>query len=493
MVFSSATPNNPASMFGHTFMKINSNSSRELLDWGINFAAAVADDENPFAFMAFGVAGGYYGQFSMLPYFEKVNEYTNSESRDLWEYELSLTPEETRHVLMHLWELETNGYFAYYFFDENCSYQLLAVIEAVKPEWNLTEFPIYVIPGESIKKLTDIDGAIKRVKFRPSLQKQMRWAYEKLNHEERDAFHQISQTRNGVSRVQSARLLNALALNYMYTRHQSFKQKASPEDLAYQSELLVRRSQFNVGDMVEIAETPSETRPDLGHDSYRIGVWGGAMSRPTVGQGFLELSWKSAYQDLLNKDLGFSRLSHIDFPGIDFRYNFKDSFVSIEKITGIATTSIFPLSLVEKRLSWKFEGFSYNPKDFGCDYCHVLHAAGGVGASLEVFTRDVVAFAMLAAQFEGGDSFERGFRYGPGIDVGVVWINSDLKIMWTGQHWWDLDQKVRYARYLNVQFDASYSLSRNWEMRAGLQKLLHFESSNSDYDQVQFKLNKYFN
>src|SRR5690606_5397884 len=106
LVYSSAYPNNPASMFGHTFLKIESSRKSNLIDTGINFAAYTPKNPNMLAFMFNGVAGGYLGMWSIEPYFTKVNQYVNSESRDLWEYELNLSKEETHHLLMHLWELE---------------------------------------------------------------------------------------------------------------------------------------------------------------------------------------------------------------------------------------------------------------------------------------------------------------------------------------------------------------------------------------------------
>ena len=133
LVFSSAYPNNPASMFGHTFLKIESGRKNHLIDMGINYAAIARRDTQLLAFMYLGTMGGYKGMWSMEPYFHKVNEYINSESRDLWEYELTLSPEETLRLLAHLWELEVTSYLDYYFFDENCSYQILRAIEAIRP------------------------------------------------------------------------------------------------------------------------------------------------------------------------------------------------------------------------------------------------------------------------------------------------------------------------------------------------------------------------
>jgi hypothetical protein len=42
------------------------------------------------------LTGQYPGEYSIMPYYRKVKEYGDFESRDLWEYELNLTPEETR-------------------------------------------------------------------------------------------------------------------------------------------------------------------------------------------------------------------------------------------------------------------------------------------------------------------------------------------------------------------------------------------------------------
>ena len=52
----------------------------------------------------------------MLPYYEKIKEYSNLENRDIWEYSLEFTPDEVERMLLHLWELK-DIYTDYYFFD----------------------------------------------------------------------------------------------------------------------------------------------------------------------------------------------------------------------------------------------------------------------------------------------------------------------------------------------------------------------------------------
>ena len=41
-----------------------------------------------------------------MPYYRKVKEYGDFESRDLWEYELDLNPEESRFMVEHIWEMQ---------------------------------------------------------------------------------------------------------------------------------------------------------------------------------------------------------------------------------------------------------------------------------------------------------------------------------------------------------------------------------------------------
>src|SRR5438067_6075104 len=139
LVFASAYLNNPSSMYGHTLLRIDARDQDErtrLLAYTVNFAAST-NETNGITFAIKGLLGGYAGTFSVLPYYIKVREYNDLENRDLWEYELALSPDEVERVLRHAWEL-LPAYFQYFFFDENCSYHLKALIPVARPELDLT-------------------------------------------------------------------------------------------------------------------------------------------------------------------------------------------------------------------------------------------------------------------------------------------------------------------------------------------------------------------
>ena len=134
LIFPVSVLNSPASMFGHTFLRLDRKSEKrpDLLAWAVNFAAH-AEQERGFSFAYNGVFGGYPGRFTLARYYERVKAYSDIENRDIWEYQLNYSPDEVDFMLRHLWEL-LPVYFDYYFIDENCSYQLLALLEAARPD-----------------------------------------------------------------------------------------------------------------------------------------------------------------------------------------------------------------------------------------------------------------------------------------------------------------------------------------------------------------------
>ncbi len=136
-------------MFGHTLLRVDSRRtgpSRKLLNYGANYAAK-PDTENAVLYALKGLVGLFEGHFTIFPYYTKVQEYNNWESRDLWEYELNFTEDQLDYLLLHLWELG-GTFFEYYYFQENCSYHILSLLEVANPDLHLKdEFFFSVIPG----------------------------------------------------------------------------------------------------------------------------------------------------------------------------------------------------------------------------------------------------------------------------------------------------------------------------------------------------------
>ena len=120
LIFPASYLNSPSSMYGHSLIRLDKEdeSKSKLLSYSVNFAANADPTDNELVFSYKGLAGGYPGVVSILPYYAKVNEYSHLEHRDVWEYQLNLTEQEVDQFVNHIWETKETE-FDYFFFDES--------------------------------------------------------------------------------------------------------------------------------------------------------------------------------------------------------------------------------------------------------------------------------------------------------------------------------------------------------------------------------------
>ncbi|MEK7389309.1 MAG: DUF4105 domain-containing protein, partial [Elusimicrobiota bacterium] len=189
LIFASAYLSNPASMFGHTFLRLERRGVGEgerLRDHTLNFSAETGDDGGAL-FALKGLAGLYPGRYAVQPYYMMVQQYNNIESRDLWEYRLSMSTGEIDFLVAHAWEMGA-ATFPYYFFSKNCSYQLLPALEAALPDRSLMAgSPLVVAPVDTLRAVLAQPQLVEGVSFRPSHATSMRWRRGQLGSVERRA------------------------------------------------------------------------------------------------------------------------------------------------------------------------------------------------------------------------------------------------------------------------------------------------------------------
>src|SRR5262249_6367531 len=167
LVFSSYYLNNPASAFGHTFLRLNKKNEdgvpedrRQLLDFGIDYSAAVDTTFAP-VYAVKGIFGLFPGVFGKVPFYYKVREYNDYESRDLWEYNLALTPDQVDMLVAHVWELGST-FFRYYYLTANCSYPIAGLIDVAVPELDLLDrLHTPVLPSDTVKLIAAVPGLVR--------------------------------------------------------------------------------------------------------------------------------------------------------------------------------------------------------------------------------------------------------------------------------------------------------------------------------------------
>lgn len=418
LVFATAYPNNPASMFGHSFLKISARRDQgkpEFLDWSLNYSAMVPEDENPFAFAFFGLTGGYAGQFALVPYYAKIEEYGNSEGRDIWEYDLALSEQETRNLVEAVWEIETNSHFNYFFFDENCSYEVLALLEIIKPEWRVSDYFVHVIPGESVKRVAEIPGAVKAVRMRPSLERRLSTVARNLDKQEWRAF-QAARAGEGLEQ-HTPRSLQAYLL-YLQAEKKRKGTGWSTTDQARLREALLLRAKLPAGGEVENFGGEA-SRPDIGHGAYRVDL--GAVYETYDGGKFgAELGFRFAYHDLLDPDPGYLAHSEILFPNFRLRYFERTHRLALEQAELLSIVSLTPWNIVRKPISWRAEVKYGRLLDGPCFRCSSLHGEVAGGFSWALKPERWTVWTMLGADADASTSLEGDVRVRPFVELGTI-------------------------------------------------------------------------
>ena len=419
-VFSSYYLNNPASAFGHTFLRLNKEEGArdgkayELLDYGIDYAATVTTS-NAILYAFNGLFGLFRGQFSHLPYYYKVRQYADAESRDLWEYDLALEPREVALLAAHLWELG-GTWFAYWYLDENCSYHILGALEAAAPRLSLVEHAgsAVVLPSDTVKSLFRNPGFVRRVNYRPSIRTQFHARAARLDGAGLAAVEALDRDPAaplpaGPAEAQAA-ILDA-ALDHLDLRFgRNLVVGKAPEAARSRQRLLERRSALGVVSPPLEIPTPRALAPELGHPSLRLGAGGGWSSRDGA---LAVLDLRLALHDLGDPPLGFPPLAQIEFLPTRVRLAPREQKVELDESWLVRVLSLNDLSRFDLRPSWRVRLGAATVRDGGCDGCVAVQAELGTG-----FTRASLLGA--ADLYAGVDASVEAASHLAGIAEGPV-------------------------------------------------------------------------
>ena len=428
LVFSSYYLESPASAFGHTMIRLGSTESlghtkqSELLDTGIGYAAN-SNTENAMLYAFLGIVGGFHGTYSSIPYFYKIREYNDFESRDLWSYELNLTAHEKQKFLEHLWELGQT-YFDYFYFSENCSYNLITLLDAVNPKWKLkSKIPYYVMPVDSIKAITKTEGLVKSITFRPSIKKIFEKSFSLLTKPEKKAllaalsnkdFSYVETLPLDRKTIWSDALIDLV--DYKYAKEVLLENGPYFE---WKKVLLNKRSTLGINPHPSYLDIAAGERPDESHGTSRMESGMGVRDRNYVS-GFF--NFRFAMHDLLDPAKGQPPLASLNFGEFSFHYNLqKQNFprrsplqFSFVKIFDIGTLNPWteyhhPLSLQAEIGVKKFDTCLETSKVFGC---MTPYFKGGLGVT-KVFNK--LSLTLLGSgDLNYSSRYKNNFLFGMG-------------------------------------------------------------------------------
>ena len=475
VVFPSANPNGPSSMFGHTLLRIdrkNQTKSSRMLAFSVNFAAMIDPNTDAMTYAAAGLGGGFPGQYAILPYYMKLREYGQLENRDIWEYKLKLSQDQIDFIVMHAYELVPT-YFDYYFFTENCSYHLLSLIDVAFAKKTLTdEFDYWAIPIDTVK-LLEHRGLIHSTTYQPSHRKIIEAKQKEMTQVDQDIAFQLYKENNellfkNIASFDKQRQAAILDYTYDLLRYEKLS-KAELMDVNLnkrERSILKKRSKLRIRSPKITPDIP-DARPDEGHGSARATVNLGMESDET----YTEIAWRSAYHDLLDPTPGYMFGYGLSFVDVRLRYNFDAQQAELNKLTFINLTSLTPRDKVFPNFSWHIESNIQNlPNKLFSEQTY-FDVTGGGGASYHIkVNRNNLIYALADASITAGKILDNNYSVGGGATVGSLvsltprWI---FKIQAKGIKGLLGDKEIRY----DLELSQSYRLARNLAIELDLHQL----------------------
>ncbi|MCB0323757.1 MAG: DUF4105 domain-containing protein [Bdellovibrionales bacterium] len=353
-VYAGAFFRNPASMFGHTFLRFDlprSSGPTPLLDLALSFAARNTD--SPGLLYAYrGLTGGYQGRYSLTSYDHHVQQYGDLDDRDLWEFPLALTADELTLVLLHLWELK-DAHFDYYFLDENCSYHLLALLNVARPSVDLLgPFGLFAFPTDTLRRAVEQFGTGGEPTLRPSRSRLLREKESRLSERGKELLHlrlvdpPVTIAESNLSDQELAIVLETELLVREAEQH-----NAEPSDAVPHEELLSVLTERNALNIRPLKPTFPTTalRPDRAHGSSRAGL-GVGIDRKNVA---LTAGLRFAYHNELDPIAGFPDGHELELLGTDFEFLLEHDQLRLREAVLFRAASLPERMTFHRPLSWR--------------------------------------------------------------------------------------------------------------------------------------------
>lgn len=481
LVFSSYYVNTPASAFGHTLLKLNQKKTlgvpkSDLLDYGLNYAANV-DVDNAIVYAFKGLLGQFTGAYTLVPYYYKIREYNDYESRDLWEYELSMDPDQLDNFERHIWELGS-AKFRYFYIDENCSYQILNFLDLIYDEDLLASLKTSVIPIDTVKILKQYPGLLKAPVLRISQREKAELYRKRLNQKSLPILKSLTENpdqyeivTNTFSLDEKMHLLDAALELNDYLRPQDLMNKDGSISKEKQKLLSLRASIAQISP--EIIATDLEKRdPTLSHPSERIGLQLGTQKNDG---SYAKLGYRHTLHDLLDKSQGQPPHTQIEFLNGEISFYKKSEKLKVNQFTLFQVTNIAPLNPYKNSMSWYGKLGAYETFKSGKDqFKHALLKGGIMGGGITKSFFSIFGTSGLYLREDHKSELQFGIKSFFHFDFGF--LNQLFEINYTqnfyGSDFTNFDQ---WSLSSETRFHLQNNLSLNLKVQA-LEKAQQIES-----------------
>ncbi len=484
LVFASSFVNNPSSMFGHTFLKFNKKGneslSKDMFNYVVAFSAK-ADDKPGLLYAIKGLFGGYKGIVDVQPFYQTLREYSKVESRDIWDYKLSLTNPQIDALVNHIWELYANANFDYYFFDENCTSVLVRILSLVTNIDLDKKMSGYSLPTDFLRVLAD-SHLVEKTSYHPSLRKQFFATYNSLSNLQRDSFSKIL---NKESEVGDRETLSSLVHYYDYIRH-DHENKVSSEFQQAQKRILSLSSKKGKSKEVT-AKTPSA--PEEGHLPGRIDLMYGkeGSSKTSI------LTFRPTFHALIDPSEGYEPWSHIELFKLSAKFNHSQKDLVLNEFLFAEIQSLPDFKFLDTNTSWSLDLRAAPLYEEGKinSYKGSFNLDMGLSKHSEYFLFSI----LTGARIEGHSSFKNKLKVGPNVKINIGVNLFQTKLILESSYFYSLlESKEKIHRdYLQTKLQLSSSLSKRISLKF---EGSHFSDikniSNESYQSYVFGVGLYY-
>lgn len=490
IVFSSYYLSNPNSAFGHTLLRLSrfdEDGETELLDYGINFAAD-ANTANPLKYALYGLTGGFKGHFSAIPYYYKIREYSDAEFRDLWSYELNLTPSQVLELVDHIWELGST-YFDYFYFQENCSYHLLGLLDVVLAGERLTdEFRLFTIPADTIRILEE-KKLLRAGKRRASTYSKLLAKGDELSASDRELARALAREPSKASELpktpENAAVLDTSLLAFDYFNSQ--KILLNHEPTMQEKSHLLRARALNP----EITEEPRPlegvvSSPALIHPPTRLSLTEGYQRERGK---FTRLELRLALHDLLDPPKGAmdrGELEMFKFAASLREKDHKRTSLRFDEWT-LLNLKNYPLQNTwASHLAWEIGVGAIQDRDLECFDCVGGDLRGSVGNTVNLGENAFLAILLNTNLFIQ-NRFQENYRLGLGPKLtGRVALTEKLAIRLDAlYHWNTYSRRDSFTdQLLVIEGETRYHVNSVFSLllRGGFQEFQHASSAQTQVE-----------
>ncbi len=471
LVFADYDFGNPASAYGHIFLRVNQAGRPEdarLIDVAVGFAAALEGGTSP-GFALKALMGGVPGKFSVGPYYLKVKEYSQAQSRDLWEYRLGLSSAAARRLLMHIWELG-EAQIPYSFLTRNCAYQLLPLLDVAEPSLGLSHWARLGAAPADVVRFLGRQAGFSGTLFRPSIDSALLMRRARMSKRDRALVDALARMVSGsaisvLETLPSGRQANMLDAAYDLARSRKngkglFAAGRYGENIGT---LLNLRKKLPSPPAIKNWDT-GRASPDAGHGTTAVGALFGGDRH---GQ-FAEVALRPVLHDILAAQEGFQENTQFELLGLRFRAG-EGRGVYLQQFDLFNLASVQPWESWLRKHSWRFEVGMRQAEEKNCSgrSCLISVLNGGYGASVQIGeSRRTTIFALAEAEFGAGSQLERGWRGGGGGSAGVILKGGPFRAL---MEFSDRRYPLGDGRQNTLaRCGASWTLARDIEIRAAL-------------------------